>query len=171
MLPKVEFDALAEWYYTEGEWNEFVTIEKENKKEDNIYFGIAILVLSTIGLMIFRNTSFLTALTFAIPFSILIPYLRMRFSYKHLKHDVKKPFVRIYENYIQINQHKIEVSTSKKRIKSLKIITAKNNMQLLEIDVQWITRKGPTNDEFRVLIPHNKISEAERLVNQFYKKV
>lgn len=168
---KVEFDALAEWHYTEGEWNEFVTIEKANKKEDNIYFGIGILVLSTIGLMIFRNTSFLTALTFAIPFSILIPYLRMRFSYNHLKYNVKKPFVKIYENYILINNHKIEVSSTKKRIKGLKIIKAKNNLQLLEIDIQWITRKGPTNDEFRVLIPNNKISEAEKLVNQFYKKV
>lgn len=169
MFPKVEFDALVEWHYTEKEWNEFVAIEKANKKEDNIYFGIGILVLSTIGLMIFRNTSFLTALTFAIPFSILIPYLRMKFSYKHLKQNVKKPFVRIYEDHMQINQHKIEVSSSKKRIKSLKIITAKNNTQLLEVDVQWVTRKGPTNDEFRILIPKDKINEARIIVNQFYK--
>ena len=169
MFPKVEFDALAEWYYTEEEWNEFVTIEKENKKEDNIYFGIGILILSSIGLMIFRNTSFLIALTFAIPFSILIPYLRMKFSYKYLKHNEKKPFVKIYEDYMLINQHKIEVSSSKKRIKSLKIITAKNNMQFLEIDIQWVTRKGPTNDEFRILIPKDKINEARFIVNQFYK--
>lgn len=159
---------LVEWFYSEQEWNEFVTLEKANKKEDNIYFGVGIIIIGTIGLMLLRNASFLIGITFSFPLAVLIPWLRMKFSYKHLKKDIKDPFVKIYTDYMLINNNKIEVSGSKKRIKSLKIIEAKNGMKLLEVDIQWATRKGPTNDEYRILIPSNKIKEAETLINNFY---
>ena len=76
-------EVLSHWKYTSKQWDKFVTIEKGNKKEDNIYFGIGIVILATITLMLFRRTSFFTALLFAVPFAILIPFLRMKFSYKH----------------------------------------------------------------------------------------
>ena len=56
---------------------------------------------------------------------------------------------------------------NKKRVKSLKIIKSKNNLNLLEFDVQWITSKGPTNDEFRILIPNDKMIEAEKIIATF----
>ena len=163
----INFNLITEWNYSQKEWDEFVVIEKANKKEDSIYFGIGILVLGTIGLMILRQTSFFGGFIFAIPFAILIPWLRMKFSYKHLKKGVKNPSVKIYTDHLLINTHKIELSGKIKRVKSLKIIDAKNGKKLLEFDVQWMTRKGPTNDEFRVLIPTDKITEAEKLIFTF----
>ncbi|MDP5092435.1 MAG: hypothetical protein NWQ17_03955 [Polaribacter sp.] len=160
---------LIEWHYSEQEWNEFVDIEKANKKEDNIYFGIAILLIVPFGLMYYRDTTYLIGILFAIPFAFLIPFLRMKFSYKHLQKNVLKPHVLIFNDYMMINYHKIEVASKRRRIKSLKIIDAKNNKKLLEVDIQWATRKGPTNDEFRILIPENKLSEAEKLIEDFYK--
>lgn len=163
----INFNLITEWNYSQKEWDEFVVIEKANKKEDSIYFGIGILILGTIGLMILRQTSFFGGFIFAIPFAILIPWLRMKFSYKHLKKGVKNPSVKIYTDHLLINTHKIELSGKIKRVKSLKIIDAKNGKKLLEFDVQWMTRKGPTNDEFRVLIPTDKITEAEKLISTF----
>lgn len=163
----IDFNLITEWNYSQKEWDEFVVIEKANKKEDSIYFGIGILILGTIGLMILRQTSFFGGFIFAIPFAILIPWLRMKFSYKHLKKGVKNPYVKIYTDHLLINTHKIELSGKIKRVKSLKIIDAKNGKKLLEFDVQWMTRKGPTNDEFRVLIPTDKITEAEKLISTF----
>lgn len=160
---------LIEWHYSEQEWNEFVDIEKANKKEDNIYFGIAILLIVPFGLMYYRDTTYLIGILFAIPFAFLIPFLRMKFSYKHLQKNVLKPHVLIFNDYMMINYHKIEVASKRRRIKSLKIIDAKNNKKLLEVDIQWATRKGPTNDEFRILIPEKKLSEAEKLIEDFYK--
>ena len=89
-------DLFAEWNYTRQEWDEFVDIEKSNKKEDNIYFGIGILSLGTFGLMFLRQTSLLVGLAFTTPLAILIPFLRMKISYKHLKKGVKNPYVKIY---------------------------------------------------------------------------
>lgn len=157
-------EVLSHWKYTSKQWDKFVTIEKGNKKEDNIYFGIGIVILATITLMLFRGTSFFTALLFAVPFAILIPFLRMKFSYKHLKKGVKNPEVKITFNNLFINNHVIELQNKNKRVKSMKIIEEKNNIKLLEFDVQWLTRKGPTNDEFRILIPDDKLEEAQKLI-------
>lgn len=166
-MKPIDFNLLTEWNYSKKEWNEFVVLEKANKKEDNIYFGIGILILGTIGLMILRQTSFLGGLIFTTPLAILIPWLRMKFSYKHLKKGVKNPFVKFYSDHLLINGHKIDLSGKIKRIKSLKIIDTKNNKKMLEFNVQWMTRKGPTNDEFRILIPTDKITEAENLITKF----
>lgn len=156
---------LAHWKYTSKQWDEFVTIEKGNKKEDNIYFGIGIIILGTLGLMTFRNTSILIGLAFTVPLAILIPFLRMKISYRHLRKGIKNPEVKIYFDKLIVNNHTIELQGKRKRVKSMKIIEAKNNLKLLEFDVQWITGKGPTNDEFRILIPEDKIKEAERLIS------
>jgi 5-bromo-4-chloroindolyl phosphate hydrolysis protein len=168
MKQQIDFNLLAEWNYSEKDWNEFVEVEKASKKEDNFYFGIAIVILGSIVLMLLRNTSFLIALVFSIPFAFFIPWLRMKFSYKYLKKGIKNPSVKIFSNYLLINGIKIELSRNQKRIKSLKIIESKNKMNLLEFDVQWLTRKGPTNDEYRVLIPSDKIEEANLIVKNFY---
>lgn len=157
-------EVLSHWKYTTKQWDEFVTIEKGNKKEDSIYFGIGILILSTIALMLLRQTNFFTALLFAIPLAVLIPFLRMKFSYKHLKKGVKNPEVKITFNNLFINNHIVELQNKNKRVKSMKIIEEKNNIKLLEFDVQWLTRKGPTNDEFRILIPDDKLEEAQKLI-------
>ena len=157
-------EVLSYWKYTTKQWDEFVTIEKGNKKEDSIYFGIGIIILGTIGLMLLRQTSFLTALLFSVPLAILIPFLRMKFSYKHLKKGVQNPEVKITFNNLYINNHIVELQNKNKRVKSMKIIDAKNNLKLLEFNVEWLTRKGPTNDEFRILIPDDKIKEAEKLI-------
>ena len=157
-------EVLSHWKYTTKQWDEFVTIEKGNKKEDSIYFGIGIVILSTIALMLLRQTSFFTALVFAIPLAVLIPFLRMKFSYKHLKKGVKNPEVKITFNNLFINNHIVELQNKNKRVKSMKIIEEKNNIKLLEFDVQWLTRKGPTSDEFRILIPDEKLEEAQKLI-------
>ena len=155
---------LAHWKYTSDQWDEFVTIEKGNKKEDNIYFGIGIVILGTIGLMTFRNTSFWMGLAFVLPFAFLIPFIRMKISYRHLKKGVQHPEVKIYFDKLIINNHIVELQGKRKRVKSLKIIESQNNLKLLEFDVQWITGKGPTNDEYRILIPKDKMEEAKHLV-------
>lgn len=158
-------EILSHWKYTTKQWDEFVTIEKGNKKEDSIYFGIGILILAPIVLMGFRQTSFFTALLYSVPFAVLIPFLRMKFSYRHLKKGIKNPEVKITFENLYINNHVVVLQNKYRRVKSMKIIDAKNNLKLLEFDVQWITRKGPTNDEFRILIPDDKLEEAKKLIS------
>ena len=60
----MKLEPITEWSYSKEEWNEFVSVERSNKKEDSIYFGIGIVILGTIGLMFFRGVSVFTGLLF-----------------------------------------------------------------------------------------------------------
>lgn len=159
---------LAYWQYDTRMWDEFVTIEKGNKREDNIYFGIGIVIIGTVGLMFLRDTSFWMGLIFSIPLAILIPWLRMTFSYRYLKKGIKNPEVKIFYDFLLINNKKIELRNNRKRIKSLKVRDTKVGLKLLEFDVQWVTAKGPTNDEFRILIPEEKLATIDELIQKVY---
>jgi hypothetical protein len=159
-------DILTEWNYSDKEWNCYVKIEKENKKEDNVFFGLGIVIVGIFALMMFRDTSFLTALAFTVPFAILIPFLRMKISYPFLKNTDKNASVTIFKNKLLINRKEIITISDHRRLKLIQIIDSKK-LQLLEFTVEWGTRKGPTNDEFRVLIPHNKMEEAQAIIAYF----
>ncbi len=43
---------LAHFKYKRSFWNDYVKVEKKNKKEDNYYFAFAIAILCTGGLML-----------------------------------------------------------------------------------------------------------------------
>ncbi|MGC6284545.1 MAG: hypothetical protein ACON4X_02720 [Polaribacter sp.] len=78
--------------------------------------------------------------------------------------DVDNPEVKIFDKFLKINNHTIEFISDQRRLKSLKLIEASNGMQLLEFDIQWITRKGPTNDEYRIPIPIKKMEIAKEII-------
>lgn len=156
---------LAHFRYSTLFWNTYVTTERKNKKEDNFYFGVAITLVCTLGLMFFRNTTFLVALVFAFPFAILIPWLRQKISYKYLEKNISNPEVKIYDTFLRINQHTIEFKNDQRRLKNIKIIETANHLYLLEFDIQWLTRKGPTNDEYRIPIPPEKLDEAQKIIS------
>lgn len=160
---------LLHWKYTQKEWENFVKIEKENKKEDNIYMGVAIVILGTIVLMLARDTTLLMGLTFALPMGILIPFLRMKFSYGHLKTGVQHPEIQVFTNYMLVNKHKIALFGDKRHVKKISIVPTDNDLELLEFVVEWFARKGPTNDEFRIPIPLDSIEEARTFVKKYQK--
>lgn len=159
---------LDTWTFTSNEWNDFVTIEKENKKEDNIYFGIGILLICTPGLMFFRDTTFLMALAFSVPFALLLPFLRIKFSSPHLKNNSRGTIIKIYPDYLLINNKKIDLFGKRKWIMNMKIISTPTNLKLLEFTIEWMTNKGNTNDETRIPIPKDKEQKAIELI-EFYR--
>lgn len=160
---------LAIWNYSVKEWNTYVKIERGNKKEDNIYYGIGIILVGVFGLMVFRGTTLPTALLFAVPFAILIPFLRMRISYPFLKKTNKNIAVTIFKNKLLVNSKKIKIYADNRWLKSINIIKS-GNIKLLEFTIEWGTRRGATNDEYRILIPRDKTTEAQEIVNYFRDK-
>ena len=77
--------------------------------------------------------------------------------------DVDNPEVKIFDKFLKINNHTIEFISDQRRLKSLKLIEASNGMQLLEFDIHWITRKGPTNDEYRIPIAIETMEIAKEI--------
>ena len=88
----------------------------------------------------------------------------MKFSYPYLKKNISNPEVKIFDKFLKINNHTIEFRNDQRRLKNIQLIEAPDESKLLEFDVQWLTRKGPTNDEYRVLIPSAKMKEAANII-------
>ncbi|MDO9036777.1 MAG: hypothetical protein Q7U59_00330 [Lutibacter sp.] len=164
-------DYLETWEFSPIEWNAFIKTARSLKKEDNIYYSIAILIGGIPILMMARNTTFLMASAFVLPFAILIPWLSNKFSTSYLKPTSSISKVAFYSEYLTINHKKIILFTDKKWIKGMKIIRTESTLPLLEIEIAWRTRKGDTFDELRVPIPLGKIERAEALIEyyKFYK--
>ena len=164
----MENKLLDTWTYSAKEWSDFIITERSNKKSDNLYFGVGILLLGIPGLMLFRAVPFLMAALFVVPFALLIPFIRYKMSKRFLQPNIEKPNVQLYHDFIISNGVKKEIFSKKYWLKNVKIITSKHNRSLLEFDVAWNTRRGSTNDEFRILIPKDKLAKAEEIID-FYK--
>lgn len=160
----------AEWNYSEQEWNEYVAIERKNKKEDNLYFGIGVFILGTLALILLRSTTILVAMFFAAFFAWLMPFLRMRFSYPHLKSS-SQASVQFYASKIIANEKPIKLRNTKqvkhRWLQDVELYREKNKSLFIEFDVHWNTGKGPTSDEFRFLVPKQKEHEAEELLKLY----
>lgn len=162
-------DFLETWEFSPSEWNSYVKAAKLLKKEDNIYFGVAILIAGIPFLMFVRNTTFLMASIFVIPFAFLIPWARNKFLTSYLKTTNNSSTVHFYSDYILVNDKRINLFGDKRWIKSMKIINTKNSLSLLEIEIAWSTRKGDTFDEVRVPIPTDKMERAEGII-EYYRQ-
>lgn len=158
---------LAEWNFSAKTWNDFVSIEKKNKREDNIYFGIGIAILGTLALMYLRDASLLHSLLVSIPLAILIPLLRYKLTYKHLKKRKNTSNLKIFTSGLVVNNKTISFIENNRFLKAVTILK-KGNFSLIEFDISWKTRNGYTNDEFRLPIPNDKLEEANAIVNKFY---
>lgn len=159
---------LDTWEISPNEWNSFIKEAKSLKKEDNIYLGIATLIVGIPFLMFSKKITFLMTLFFVIPFAILVPWARNKISTAHLKPIKNKTIVEFYTHYITINKRRIDLYADKKWIKNMKIIDGKNGLKLMEIEIAWAARKGDTFDETRIPIPTNKLERAEGLID-FYR--
>jgi predicted membrane protein len=164
---------LDTWEFSPQEWNLFVKEAKILKKEDNRYFGAAILIAGIPFLMFFRNTGFLIAVIFVLPFAILLPYLRNKIAKTNsiLKETTKEAYVTFYSEFLDVNGTRVDLFSDKKWIKNMMITPAKKGLQMLEIEIAWHTRKGNTFDETRVPIPTEKLEKAKELIEyyRFYK--
>lgn len=158
------------WNFTSEEWNAFTNEAKLLKNEDNIYFGIGILIVGIPYLMFFRNTTFILATAFVLPFAIALPYLRFIIALRNIKPTKKPASIKFYKNYIDMNGKHIELFNDKKWIKFMQILESDKGLPpLLEIEIAWNTRNGNTFDETRVPIPLDKMEKAKELI-EFYRE-
>ena len=157
---------LDTWTFSPIEWNTFVQFARKRKRSDHLYFGIGIFLIGIPVLMFFRNTSFLMALVFTIPFTLLVPWLRMKVSNSYLKETQLLAIVAFYSEYADMNGKKIVLYAKNKWIKDIRILT-NDGQAILEITVAWRTAKGNTNEELLFPIPNNKLEKAAELITYY----
>jgi len=160
------------WEFTALEWNAFTHEAKLLKNDDNLYFGLGILIVGISYLMFFRDTSFTIATAFVLPFALLLPFLRYKIALKKLQKTQSNVTITFYDNYLDMNGKRVDLFTkNKKWITFMQILESDQGCPPL-LEIAWSTRNGNMFDEIRVPIPANKMEKAKELIEyyQFYEK-
>ena len=106
-------ECLARWEFTPNEWEVYSNTAAMLKKDDNLYFGIGILLVGVPYLMFFRGTSLLIALAFVVPFAVALPFLRNKIALSKIKKTEQNAYLSFYPKYIDLNGNKIELFAEK----------------------------------------------------------
>lgn len=162
---------LAHWTYSDEEWKTFT------KKEFNVSIREALLVwllLVGIGTWLlagYREMGHWAAFISSFSVGALITFIRFIIAYNARKANSSKPGdVIISAKSILINGTYHTLNDELKTLSKLELLKDETP-QILEFTVIWNTRKGQTNEQVRVPVPSDKLTEAVKLVEIFNKDV
>lgn len=161
---KFESEILANWTFNKSEWLQFITWEKKERRLNTFFESFWILLLGAICIIIFRGASFLIAASISLSIGIIYWIIKIKFTSKPFKNIREENKIVITNVAVIINDSYQPFRNEDYWLGQIKIFE-KENLNILEIQYHWNTRKGSTYDEIRVPIPYNKKAEAE-LVKQ-----
>jgi len=168
---EIKATILADWKYDDETWEAFKQNEKSYRKEDNIYYFIGVVILGTIGLLIFRSANLFVAVAISAILGGIMVLLRSNLSLSKLK-KTSGPYSQraiIGEGYVLMNGHTFDLFDTGRYTSKVEFLPDENP-PILEFTIKWMTRKGATFDELRVPVPNNKIEEAIQIVTHFKSK-
>lgn len=161
---KFESEILANWTFNKSEWLQFITWEKKERRFNTFFESVWILLLGAVFIIVFRNASFLIATSISLSIGITYWIIKIQFTSKPFKNIREENKIVITNAAVIINDSYQPFRNEDYWLGQIKIFE-KENLNILEIQYHWNTRKGSTYDEIRVPIPYNKKAEAE-LVKQ-----
>jgi len=164
MSRNIENSLLVRWRYDTDLWYRFskVQVQAEQKKIDNLIFGLLILVFV-------KRAPFFIAFIFTLPFAILFPLVRFKKSQKYFKQKIQNLEIKIYTNYLGINGIKKQLISKKYWLLSVKTELI-SGLDILCFDIAWVAHKGRTHDEFRIPIPTTTVAKAKEIIDFFKNK-
>lgn len=160
-------DVLAHWSIDRDTWNAFCTNEKKYRKEDNIYFFIAFLVIGTIVLLLTRGASLFGGIFIAALIGGITVAARKKVALKKLQvaHGVPL-FVTVGKRHVILNGILYPINTDRMRTGKVRLISDSTPI-ILEFTLYWPTRKGETFDEFRLPLPPDALAQAQAVLAYF----
>lgn len=161
---KFESEILANWTFNKSEWLQFITWEKKERRLNTFFESFWILLLGAVFIIVFRGASFLIATSISLSIGIIYWIIKIQFTSKPFKNIREENKIVITNVAVIINDSYQPFRNEDCWLGQIKIFE-KENLNILEIQYHWNTRKGSTYDEIRVPIPYNKKAEAE-LVKQ-----
>lgn len=158
---------LAHWTYSDEEWKVFTKKEFKAQIRDALLVWLLLVGLGTWLLAGYRDMGFLAAFITSFSVGALITFIRFIIAYNARKANSSKPGdVIISAKSILINGIYHTLNDELKTLSKLELLKDEAP-QILEFTVIWNTRKGQTNEQVRVPVPSDKLSEAGKLVDIF----
>ncbi|MCG3164962.1 MAG: hypothetical protein POELPBGB_00722 [Bacteroidia bacterium] len=162
---------LAHWTYSDEEWKAFTKKEFNFRIREALVLWLILVGLGTWLLASYRDMGHLAAFISSLSIGGLITFIRFIIAYNALKANSSKPGdVVISAKSILINGTYHTLNDENKTLSKLELLQDENP-QILEFTVVWNTRRGQTNEQVRVPVPSDKLSEAAKLMEVFNNDV
>lgn len=168
---QIKATVLAEWDIDDDTWKSFRQNEIGYRNADNLYYFIGVMILGTIGLLIFRAANLFVAVAISAILGGIIVFMRRQMALSKLQAD-RGPYARkvvIGEGYVIMNGHTFDLFSETRTTTKAQFLPDEQPV-ILEFTIAWITRHGPSYDELRIPVPPQKMDIAFKIVDHFNSK-
>ncbi|MCX6189679.1 MAG: hypothetical protein NTW54_08790 [Bacteroidetes bacterium] len=158
-------DVIAHWEYTPTEWKKMKKVETTRRRKEGIWVTIGIGILGGLAIRFSRDASFLSSFMISFSVGILLSWLKIKFSNDMFSIRANNTITFTSKALLINNSFKI-IRDSQFHLEYVKPIEIEND-KYLEFSLQWQTRGGATNDQFRIYAPPHYEQEIPKILN-FY---
>jgi len=161
-------DILATWNYTKEEWKLMTKEETTRRLKEGIWVSLSVGLLAGYILYRYKDTTFLFGFLFSLCIGIFISLVKVLIS-NNLMMLRKSNSIIITTNVLIINGKFKTISDNDINLEYIKILKINANI-FMEFSLQWLTRRGLTNDQMRILVPYKYQNEIEKVLDYYKAK-
>lgn len=161
-------DVVAVWEYTKDEWKWMGRSERKRRFKEGIWVSALVAVLGGLLLSRVRETGYLTGFLISLGVGVLIAVLKILVS-DSLFAPGKHNRIMLSTNGLHFNSKFQVIQDDSIQLQHVKPVTA-DGKKMLEFSIQWMTRNGVTNDQFRVFIPDRYAADIDKVLAYYREK-
>ena len=158
-------DIIATWNYTKTEWNLMTKEETKRRLKEGIWVTLGIGLIGGWVIHTSRDASFITAFIFSLGIGIFLSLLKTLIA-NNLFKSAKNNTILITSNALIINNQFKTIKDIDIELEYVKLIKLDEN-SFIEFSLKWLTRRGATNDQIRILVPKANEIEIEKVLSYF----
>jgi hypothetical protein len=157
---------LAQWQYSEGEWQEFLQAERQRRQKANwqvyrLIGGITVVVIAVLTLMV--QDLLMVAIGVGLMAILLVPALVTPYTQTHKM--TRELVVRIGREALSIGGWFRPFTGNMIRLRKVALKKAASSHQLV-IDLAAPTLTGNQSESFVIPIPHRHLESAEKVAER-----
>jgi len=163
-----DIEIIAIWEYTAFEWKIMRRAESRRKAKEGIWVSVLVGLLGGWSLKASGMLNLGTALLLAFIIGQVFSLVKVALSNNLFALKSKNKIV-ISASALLVNEKFKSINDRDIHLKHVKeIIDGK--FHFIEFSLEWMTRRGPTNDQFRIYVPNRYLNEIQKVLHFFGAK-
>ena len=161
-------DIIATWNYTPAEWKLMTKEETTRRLKEGIWVSLGIGLLGGWVLSLARGATFLIGFMVSLAVGIFISVLKVLLSNNFFKMSFDNKII-ITTNALIINGKFKTIHDNDIHLQYIKPVKIKDD-NFIEFSLEWLTRRGATNDQVRIYVPKAFEHEIKKILDYYEAK-
>lgn len=161
-------DIIAIWHYSKEEWKLMTKEETARRLKEGIWVSLLVGLLGSWVLNSSRGVNYITGLFISLCVGVFISLLKVLVSNAIFRLK-KNNSITITTNALIINGKFKTINDNDTKLEYVKSLKIKEN-HFIEFSLQWLTRRGVTNDQLRIFVPIQYKSDINKVLEYYESK-